>query len=183
MESAQVFRPATIPRTGERNAWVLSGFAVVIEALMIWRFGTPPAWSTILMIFFVLSATVISLGNWIDRKTRLILQPEGVEFHNGLRNVHLKWEQIEKLRVVSDRWGQRDYVVGAGASPSATLNTSFNFRLLSEVEYQGKVRGQMGFPEGETILKVILKSSGLMLTESNDQGRYYARPEGRAARP
>ena len=168
MESAQVFRPTTIPRSGERNAWVLSGFAVVIEALMIWRFGTPPAWSTILMVFFLLSAMVISLSNWVDRKTTLVLQPESIEFRNGLRNVHLEWDQIEKLRVVSDRWGQRVHILGAGAS--------FNFRLLSEVEYQGKVRGQMGFPEGEAILKEILKSSGLTLTESDDQGRYYARP-------
>jgi hypothetical protein len=168
METAQVYRPTTIPRTGERNAWILSGFAIVIELLMIWRFSTPPAWSTILMVFFLLSAMAISLSNWVDRKTTLVLQPEGVAFRNGLRNVHMEWDQIEKLRVVSDRWGSRVHILGAGAN--------FNFRLLSEVEYQGKVRGQMGFPEGESILKEILKSSGLSLTESNDQGRYYARP-------
>ena len=168
METAQTFHPTCIPRTGERNAWILSGFAVVIEALMIWRFSTPPAWSTILLVFFLFSASMISLSNWVDRKTTLILRPEGVEFRNGLRNVRLRWEQIEKLHVVSDRWGQRIHVLGQGSS--------FNFRLLSEVEYQGKVRGQMGFPEGEIILKEILNSSGLSPTESNDQGQYYARP-------
>ncbi|HBX70201.1 MAG TPA: hypothetical protein DEH25_12695 [Chloroflexi bacterium] len=168
METAQVFRPTTIPRTGERNAWILSGFAIVIEVLMIWRFSTPPAWITILTVFLLLSATLISLSNWVDRKTTLILQPDGVEYRNGLRNVHLQWDQIEKVRVAGDRWGQRVHVWGMGAN--------FNFRLLSEVEYQGKVRGQMGFPEGETILKKILKSSGLSLTKTDDQDRYYARP-------
>ena len=168
MESAQVFHPTTISRTGERNAWLLSGLTIAIEALMIWQLGTPPTWSTVLMIFFLLSATMISLSNWIDRKTILILQPEGVEFHNGLRNVRLDWDQINKVRVIADRWGQRVHILGATAG--------FNFRLLSEVEYMGKVRGQMGFTEGEAILKEILKSSGLTLSESDDQGRYYARP-------
>jgi hypothetical protein len=98
----------------------------------------------------------------------LILNPGGIEFRNRLRNVHLDWEQIEKIRVTSDRWGSHVYVSGT--------ETSFNFRMLSEVQFQGKVRGQMGFPEGETIFKKILQASGLSLTDSNDQGRYYARP-------
>jgi hypothetical protein len=34
----------------------------------------------------------------------------------------------------------------------------------------------MGFPEGEAILKEILSASGLILTGSDDQDRYYARP-------
>lgn len=168
METAQVFRPETISRQGERNAWLLFGFALIVELVLFWRYSTPSVWITVLVIFFLLSAILISLSNWVDRKTVLILESGGIVFRNGLRNESLKWDQIEKLRVMPDRWGQRVQVLGSEAS--------FNFRLLSEVEFQGKIRGRMGFPEGEAIMKEIVRSSGLSLTEDNQQGQYYARP-------
>lgn len=174
MESRQEFHPELTSRTGERNAWILAGVAVAAY-LLIWRVSEP---STLLLItvgFLLLSATFISLSNWIDRKTILVLAPEGVKFRNGLRNVTLNWDEIEKLRVVPDRWGKRVHV--------SSSQTYFSFRNLSDVKFQGKVRGQMGFPEGEAILQQILQSSGLVLTEENDQGHYYARPVGRVARP
>jgi hypothetical protein len=167
MESAQVFHPTTIPQTGERNAWILAVVALVAY-LLLWRLSEPSVLLLVMMIFLWLSAFFISLSNWVDRKTILVLAPDGIEFCNGLRNVRLDWDQIEKLRVTPDRWGRNVLVSGA--------ETNFNFRMLGEVEFRGKVRGQMGFPEGEVILKEILQSSGLSLTESNEQGRYYARP-------
>ncbi len=167
MESTQVFHPTTIPRTGERNAWILTAVAVVAY-LLLWRLSEANAVLLVMVIFLLLSASLISLGNWIDRKTALILSPGGVEFSNRLRNVHLDWQQIEDVRVTSDRWGSRVQVAGADAS--------FNFRMLSEVEFRGQVRGQMGFQDGETILKRILQASGLSLMNSNDQVHYYARP-------
>jgi hypothetical protein len=168
METAQVFRPESISRQGERNAWILTGFALIIELVMFWRFSSLPGWVTLLTILLLLSAIFISLSNWVDRKTILILEPGGVEFRNGLRNVQLRWDQVEKVHVTTDRWGQRVHVLGTGAN--------FNFRMFSELEFQGKVRGQMGFPEGETILTELLKASGLSLVKNEDQGRYYARP-------
>jgi hypothetical protein len=168
METAQVFRPETISRKGEHNAWILVGIALIVELIMIWRYATPPLWITVLLIILLFSATLISLSNWVDRKTVLILESDGIEYRNGLRNASIKWDQIEKIRVTPDRWGSRVHVLGSRAH--------FNFRMLSDIEFQGKVRGQMGFPEGETILNEIIRSSGLSLTEDNDQDRYYARP-------
>ena len=118
--------------------------------------------------FLLLSAILISISNWSDRNTILILEPSGVEFRNGLRIARLDWDKIEKVSVIPDRWGWRVVVSGT--------ETSFTFRMLSEVEFRGKVGGQMGFPEGETILEEIIQASELNLTKSNDQGHYYARP-------
>jgi hypothetical protein len=168
METAQVFHPEIISRKGERNAWILTGITLIVELVMVWRYSTPPFWITILLIFLLLSASLISLSNWVDRKTVLILETDGIVYRNGLRNTALKWDQVEKLRVTPDRWGSRVHVSGTGAH--------FNFRLLSDIEFQGKVRGQMGFAEGEVILHEIIRASGLNLTEENDQDRYYARP-------
>jgi hypothetical protein len=167
MESAQIFRPVTIPRQGERNAWILTGFAVVIQAVLFWRSGKLLCWATLLSVLLMLSAFFISLSNWVDRKTVLILEPEGVIFRSGLRDVKLDWIQIENVRVINDRWGSRVYVSGA--------DRSFNFRMLSEVQIQGRVGGQMGFPEGETILKEILQASDLHLQKTEEQDLYYAR--------
>jgi hypothetical protein len=168
METAQTFRPETISRQGERNAWILTGFSLIVGLVIFWRASTLPGWVTLLTLFLLLSSIFISLSNWVDRKTILILGPGGVEFHNGLRNVQLSWDQVEKVHVIRDRWGQRVHVSG--------LEANFNFRMISDVEFQGKVRGQMGFHEGEIILKEIINASGLSLTKNKDQGRYYARP-------
>ena len=168
METGQIFRPETISRQGERTAWILTGFAVIVELLLLWRFSRLPGWATLLTIFLLLSAVLISLGNWVDRKTILILEPDGVEFHNGLRNVTMRWDQVETVNVIADRWGQRVHISGTEGK--------FNFRMLSEVEIQGKVGGKMGFPKGETILKEIIHTSGLSLVDNKDQDRYYARP-------
>jgi len=168
METAQVFRPKAIPRQGERNAWILTGFAFVATLVLFWRTSTLPGWITLLAVFLLLSAILISLSNWADRKTTLILKPGGLEFRNGLRNARLGWEQIERVSDIPDRWGRRVVVLGTGAS--------FHFRMLSEIEIQGKVGGQMGFPEGETILQEIIQASGLSLMKKDEMGRYYARP-------
>ena len=174
MESKREFHPEKISRTGERNAWILTGVAVV-ACLLLWRVSAPSTLLLVTVAFLLIAAFFISLSNWIDRKTTLILDPEGIKFQNGLRNVMMNWDEIERLRVVSDRWGERVHV--------SSNRNYISFRNLSDVKIQGKVRGQMGFPEGKEILQQIIQSSGLVLTEENDQGHYYARPVGRVARP
>ena len=168
MNTTQVFHPETISRQGERNAWILSGFAVVVSLLLMWRYAAPPAWIVILTVFMLLSAMLISLSNWVDRRTVLTINADGIAYRNGLRQVTLTWDQIEKIKVAPDRWGQRVHVMGSRAA--------FNFRLLSEVEFQGKVRGQMGFAAGAQILEKIIEASGLRQMEDEESGHYYARP-------
>ncbi len=167
MENTQEFHPEMISRKGERNAWILAGVAA-IAYLLLWQLSEPSVLLLVMVVFLLVSALFISLSNWIDRKTVLTLSPAGIKFYSGLRNVELDWNDIKKLRVVADRWGRRVHV--------SSSQTYINFRTLSEVEFQGKVRGQMGFTEGEEILEEIIKSSGLILTENNEQGHYYARP-------
>ncbi len=167
MEKQQEFHPKKISRSGERNAWILTGVSIAAY-LLIWRISEPSMLLVVMVIFLLISALFISLSNWIDRKTTLTLGSESIKFYNGLRNVKLNWDEIEKLRVVPDRWGERVHVSSSKAYIS--------FRNLSNVEFQGKVRGQMGFAEGEIIMQQILQTSGLVLSEETDQGQYYARP-------
>jgi hypothetical protein len=168
MEADQIFQPETISRQGERNAWILTGFALIVELLLLWRLSSLPGWTTLLTAFLLFSAVFISLSNWVDRKTILILKPGSIEFQNGLRNISMPWDQVETVSVVADRWGRRVHVAGAQAN--------FNFRMVSEIEIQGKIGGKMGFSKGETILKEIINASGLSLVDNKNQDRYYARP-------
>ena len=166
MESVQEFHPERIPRQGERNAWLLTG-AAVAAYLLLWRLSAASLLMLIMVAFLLVSAIFISLSNWIDRHTVLTLQAEGITFRNGLRTVSLNWAEIEKLSVLPDRWGARVRVAGKSAL--------ITFRMLSEVNFQGKLRGQMGFAEGEAILQRILRSSGLQEIKTGEKGRYYAR--------
>jgi hypothetical protein len=167
MEGSKEYRPELLSRSGERNAWILTVVGIAAY-LLLWRTSEASIIYLMLVAFLLVSALFISLNNWIDRKTKLVLDPEGIKFQNGLRKVALNWDEIEDLRVVPDRWGERVHVYSS--------HSYLSFRNLSDVEIRGKVRGQMGFPEGQEILQQILESSGLVRTEDDDQGHYYARP-------
>ena len=162
------FRPELISRQGERNAWGLA--IVTIVVWLVFRARIPTFGTAILVfaILLTLSAALISLSNWVDRKSTLILNADSVTFRSPLRDVSLSWDQIQKVRVIADRLGERVHVSGT--------ESRFNFRTLSIVEHKGEVRGQMGFTQGEEILNQILKSAGLHEIPENDNGHYYARP-------
>jgi hypothetical protein len=46
---------------------------------------------------------------------------------------------------------------------------------LGEVQFEGEVRGRTGFADGQAILDVILRETGLVLVEESDNAYYYAR--------
>ncbi|MBM3145256.1 MAG: hypothetical protein FJ010_09855 [Chloroflexi bacterium] len=167
MESRE-YRPELIPRKGERIAWLLLLPSLIYLGVGIWS-DDGLAWLPVIFVLLVfLSAGSITLGNWVDRKTVLRLAPEGVSFRNGLRNVSLNWDEIQEVRVLDSTWGRRVQVWGPV--------THFAFRTLGEVWMQGELKGRMGFADGESILKMILKSSGLQEIEATDRVRNYSRP-------
>jgi len=98
----------------------------------------------------------------------LRLNPEGVSFNNGLRNVFLNWEDVREVRVLDSAWGRRVQVQGP--------ETTFTFRTLGEVIMQGELKGRVGFAEGESILNKILELSGLQEIETTEKASYYSRP-------
>ncbi len=139
------FRPQLIPRRGELIAWsgsLIVGLGWVILAV----FGQSV--SLLIPIVFILLSLIaasISLGNWMDRKTRLSLEPGGVEFHNGLRSVRLDWAEIQEVRVFPAQWGRKVQVIGEKAY--------FGFSTLGEVKVNDRLLGQTGFADGEMILQ------------------------------
>jgi len=160
------FRPVLLSRRGEWTAWVL--FLAASAGVLILRESTyAPVWAWIFWLFLLFSAVSISLGNWIDRRTFIRLERDGIRFENGLRKVWLGWPEVQKVTVLPARWGQAVQVIGQGAH--------FAFKTLGEVEFQGEVRGRTGFVEGRAILGVILREAGLQLVEESNSAYYYAR--------
>jgi hypothetical protein len=161
------YRPELLSRRGEYIAWGTA--LLVIAAWLIMYLTRTPVFGGLrfLAILLALCGMAISLGNWMDRRTILRLEPDSVWFDNGLRQVSLHWSEIRQVQVYPSAWGKKVRVIGD--------KVHFDFRTLGEVILQGEVKGRMGFEKGEQILGNILKSAGLKQVPGPDNGSYYAR--------
>jgi len=168
INTAQEFHPVLTNRNGEALAWLAAlGLGAAAIALRgqggVWIGSLP-----YLAIFVGLIAASISLSNWMDRRTVLRLDAQGVFFTNGLRRVSLTWDQIDQISIFSGALGKRVQVVGGVQH--------FEFRYLSEVEVLGSTPGRLGFPDGVTILATILRETGLQRSPASQGDTvYYSR--------
>jgi hypothetical protein len=169
---AHEFQPELIPRRGELIAWlgclivgagwvILAVFSQDVNLLL-----------PIVFILLTLGAASISLGNWMDRKTRLTVSPAGVAYTNGLRSVKLDWADIQEVRVLPAQWGQKVQVLGA--------NSYFGFSTLGEVKANDRIIGRTGFADGEMILQQIIENARLNRIQPAEPGSpensyYYSR--------
>jgi hypothetical protein len=162
----RTYRPELLPRQGEINAWLFALLASLALGLLHLQ-GVVPVFSWIFVIFLLISALSISLGNWMDRRTVLRLDPDGVAFENGLRHVRLTWSQISEVRIRPTRWGEQIQIIGE--------QSHFSFNTLGELQFKGENRTKVGFAQGQEILKEILRASGLTKKQQSEQYAYYSR--------
>ncbi|HEY3312108.1 MAG TPA: hypothetical protein VGK00_10745 [Anaerolineales bacterium] len=167
MPENKTYTPELLSRQAEFSAWALAaaaGFGLYFLSLRT----ALPFWAWFLFIILAFSAASISLGNWMDRKTYIRLENDGVTYENGLRKAHLTWDMILEVRTAPARWGTSVQVIGP--------QSHFAFSTLGEMQFQGQVRGRTGFAAGKEILDTILSSSGL--TETSHEGQFltYSRP-------
>lgn len=163
----RVYHPELIPRRGEVTAWIATGILGLTLAVIV-IIGQRVSWLiVILILFLLLSAGVISLGNWMDRRTVIQIEADGIEYRNGLRRVRMAWLDIQEVRADPTAWGKRVHVRGKQAY--------FIFHTLGEVRHKGELKGRMGFEEGDEILRQVVLKSGLQILESQGESYYYAR--------
>lgn len=166
------YRPLLLPRRGEYIAWTL---ALLVGAVWLFLEVTGRVIflaMPVLMIFLLFSAASISLGNWMDRRSVLQLDSTGLSFQNGLRDIHLRWNEIQEVRAWPVQWGKKVEVIGAKTDG---VKAHFGFRTLGEVRVKGEVKGRLGFEKGEEMLRVIIQHSGLEIVEHPGEGYYYTR--------
>jgi hypothetical protein len=162
-----VYHPELLSRRGE---YVAGGLALLTFTawFALHLMGVPAnAGLRFLVLLLVSSAIAISLGNWIDRRTLLRIEPDGIGFDNGLRRVFLPWNEIHQVQVFPSTWGKKVNVIGDRGH--------FNFRTLGEVTLQGKIKGRLGFEKGDEILAHILDNTRLKRSTGPENIDYYAR--------
>jgi hypothetical protein len=167
MTETKTYTPELLSRRGEITAWSLA----VVAALGLYFLALRqpiPFWAWFFVFFLTLSAASITLGNWVDRKTFIRVENDGVVFENGLRKARLAWADIREVRTAPARWGISVQVLGE--------RTHFAFSTLGEMQFQGQVRGRTGFVEGKQIFDEIIRFAGLTKTEQTGQFLTYSRP-------
>jgi hypothetical protein len=165
--AVQEFRPLLIPRRGELIAW-----ASAVLTWLVWMALSRQGSSLSLIflglgILLLLSGLLISLGNWVDRKTVIRIDEHSIEFYNGLRSLRLNWDEITKISVNPGTWGRWVQVYSS--------HPHFSFRIVGEMRYKGEVRGRMGFEQGEEILRLLVQNSRLQAVDQRGEGVYYTR--------
>jgi hypothetical protein len=165
--SKDEFHPILLSRRGEALAWLSTGLMLVGWVILRVRGTDVPNFAPFMTVFLLLAALSISLGNWMDRRSVIRLEAEGVQFDNGLRQVSMKWEQVLQVDVTRWTWGKKVRVLGDQAS--------FNFHTLGEMKAYGEVKGRMGFEQGELILERIILGAHLKETAHQDSQITYAR--------
>lgn len=168
MMSTHEFHPEKMSRRSEIILWALTLVTLAVLVILKVIGSELSGWNLAFAGFMLLTAGSISFGNWMDRKTVLILGPEGLSFRNGLRAIQLDWDQVQAIQVIPTQWGDQAIVSGA--------ETRFSFRTLSEISRKGEVRSRMGFAQGVFIIEQIVKHGGLTKIDQPEAGRYYARP-------
>jgi hypothetical protein len=164
---SRIYTPELLPRRGEFSAWALT-VAAALGFYFLARPGTVPLLAWFFVIFFAFSAASISLGNWMDRRTFIRIEPDGVVFENGLRKAHLTWDTIKEVRTSRAQWGISVQVIGE--------QSHFAFSTLGEMQFRGKVRARTGFAEGKFILDEIIRAAGLTRLLQDGQFNSYSRP-------
>lgn len=168
LSEERTFRPELLSRRAEWLTWALSALMLVTWWFLRANEARFAGTAMFLLIFLLFAAVGTSLGNWMDRKTVLRLDSEGLSFRNGLRDVRLGWEEVENIRVLPATAGaKRVQVIGA--------RSHFEFRTLAELHFSGEVKGRSGFAAGDEILQTILKKTGLARQPASSNVTYYAR--------
>jgi hypothetical protein len=161
------YRPVLLSRRGEVTAWILA-LTAGLSYFALRGLTANLSWVAVMFVgIFFLSAASISLGNWMDRQTVIQVGPQGLKYRNGLRRTQFAWGEVREVQISPSRFGDQVHVIGD--------DSHFRFRLHADIHYQGEVRGQMGFSEGEEILALILEQNRLRPQEGDAPSQYYAR--------
>lgn len=162
------YRPVQPSRRVEIGTWALTAvlFATwwVLQANQAAFAGT----AVTLFAFALFAASGISLSGWMDHRSVIRLDADGVFFQNGLRRVELAWDQVQQIRVLNAQAGsKRVQVLGP--------RSYFEFRTLARISLNGQERARSGYEQGEKILENLLDRTGLHESETSPSYVYYAR--------
>jgi len=161
------FKPELISRRGELVAWFCAALVWAGWLIFIISDNKVPVTVSFMGIFLLFTALAISLGNWMDRRTKINIFSDHISFENGVRHANMVWEDIQRIEVLPSNWGKKVRVIGR--------RSHFDFRTLGEVNVRGEIKARLGFIDGDKILDMIVQKAGLIPAEVSNTGYYYTR--------
>jgi hypothetical protein len=169
LSNPQEFQPLLASRRFEIILWGASVFGISLAVFVPGYRANAGLCINFFLVFMVLSAVLLSLNSWNERKKLLRLDDEGVSFKNGLRQVEMKWEEISRIQVYPGNIGDKIIV--------QSENAMFIFHTLGEMKVKGEIKDRTGFEQGQAILETTLGRSGLAEMEKHqeDSSYYYVR--------
>lgn len=168
LSTEQIFKPLLNSRRAEAFAWVFF-VAILVVMILVPSAGFAKLGGYFLGVFFFLSAVMMSMANWQNRRTKMALSETGILFENGLQTVQMPWEKIDRVEVFSGRVNDKIVV--------KSQDTQFAFDMYNEVIVNGKSTGKVGFEQGEQILETILNQANMDVSQKHhaDGYDYYTR--------
>jgi hypothetical protein len=157
----ETFLPTNPNRRGEAIAWLCAfGVAIAIGVISV-REGPISSLSIFLLVFFLAAGSLISLGNWMDTNTSIVLSRDGVEYRNPLRRAYMDWGSVKSLEAMPLRAGWR--MVVEADQTRFSFSTALKLRVGSRTSILG------GYPNGDRLAALIRGMAGL--SEPIGQGR------------
>ncbi len=101
------YHPELLSRRTELTVWVLALIVGLTWLVLVLTNVTVHRSVPIMTGFLVLGGLGMSLANWMDRRTTIKTNREGVVFTNGLRHTELAWNDIRKVEVFPSAWGKK----------------------------------------------------------------------------
>ncbi|KPK95266.1 MAG: hypothetical protein AMJ88_01260 [Anaerolineae bacterium SM23_ 63] len=114
LSSEEIFRPMPPNRRGEFIAWSCAIVIGLVSGAVFWQSRHISSLAIFLLIFFFVSAVLISFGNWMESHTLITLSPKQVVYQSPVRKVTLELEDIDELWVSYAGRGWRVAIRGAG---------------------------------------------------------------------
>jgi hypothetical protein len=157
-----VFRPAPVDRRGEGVAWLLS-LALAGGLFLLRRLSGGVPWlGLVFLALLVALAALVSIGNWLEARTSIRIDGDGIEERTPLRSVRLAWGEVAELWAWPASLGWRILVRGAGGQ--------ILFRTGERMSSPRGAELRLGFPEGERMAAHVRSASRLSLPERQDAG-------------
>jgi hypothetical protein len=165
LSTPSAYKPVMNSRRSEVLAWIFS-ICIVLVLFVLPSSGFFRIAGFVLATFFTFSAIVMSLGNWVSRKTELRMYDEFLWLDNGIRVTTIRWEDIDCLEVFPGRFNDKIIV-------NSDSSNRLSFDVIKANVESGEAINIAGFKERDIILEMIIKSSGLNEKRKDGQQGYY----------
>jgi hypothetical protein len=145
--SEETFRPSPPNRRGEFIAWCCAIVVGLVSGALFWQSGRISSLAIFLLVFFSLSAVLISFGNWMESQTLITLSMEQVVYRSPVRKVTLAFKDIDELWVSYTGRGWRVAIRGEGGF--------FTYRSAARLGGRSDQVVSIGIEQGERLASLM----------------------------